>query len=113
MERHNETFNDGFLQYGRMQIQRSGSAKRTGESFVADGRLAFRELSARDSDYHSCGLLNAKLDLKVKTMFPPSFRSISKSKLKVRIGNMEYDVIKADWDRYYLYFYLQEVGEVK
>ncbi|PEA26303.1 head-tail adaptor protein [Bacillus cereus] len=110
MKSYNETFNDGFLRYGRTETKRSENAKRIKGVFSEEGKLAFRELSARDSDYQSCGLLNAKLDKKVKTLFPPSFRSINKNKLKVVIDKLEYDVIKVDSDKQYLYFYIQEVG---
>ncbi|MGQ4666525.1 head-tail adaptor protein [Metabacillus halosaccharovorans] len=108
-----ETFNDGFLIYGRETTQRSETGKRTGKTFSAEGKLAYKEMSCRDSDYQMAGYMDASLDIKVKTLYPPSFQNISKSKLKVRIGNIEFDVIKVDPDgKRYLYFYLQEVGAV-
>ncbi|BAR86663.1 head-tail adaptor protein [Bacillus thuringiensis serovar kyushuensis] len=110
LKAYRETFNDGFLKYGRTVTKRSENAKRIKGFFSEEGKLAFRELSARDSDYQSCGLLHAKLDKKVKTLFPLSFRSVNKNKLKVVIDHLEYDVIKVDSDKQYLYFYLQEVG---
>ncbi|MDF2605903.1 MAG: putative phage head-tail adaptor [Bacillales bacterium] len=111
---YKEVFNDGFLLYGHKVTQRSELKKRLGETFVQEGKLAFREMSARDSDYQLVGMMGAKLDLKVKTMYPPSFRTINKSKLKVVIRNVEYDVIKVDSDNVtkFLYFYLQEVGGI-
>jgi nucleoid-associated protein YejK len=109
-----ETFNDGFLTYGRKTTQRSPTGKRTGETFAAEGKLAYKEMSCRDSDYQMAGLMDASLDLKVKTHYPPSFRNISKSKLKVRISGIEFDVIKVDPEgKQYLYFYLQEVGAIE
>jgi hypothetical protein len=112
--RYRETFNDGFLQYGSKKTQRSESGKRIGGAFVAEGKLAFKEMSARESDYQLAGSLGAKLDRKVKTLYPPSFRTINKSKLKLVIQNIEYDVIKVDSDNgnQFLYFYLQEVGSI-
>ncbi|MED1620075.1 head-tail adaptor protein [Bacillus pseudomycoides] len=110
MKPYNETFNDGFLKYGHTGTKRSENAKRIKGVFLKEGKLAFRELSARDSDYQSCGLLNAKLEKKVKTLFPPSFRSVNKNQLKAVIDALQYDVIKVDSDKRYLYFYLQEVG---
>ncbi len=114
MERYRETFNDGFLEYGHKQTQRSSTGKRIGDSFSPEGKLAFKEMSCRDSDYQLAGLMGASLDLKVKVPYPPSFRKIKKSKLKVVISEVEYDVIKADSDseKYFLFFYLQEVGEI-
>jgi SPP1 family predicted phage head-tail adaptor len=112
MKNYRETFNDGFLQFGHKQTQRSKTGKRIGESFTAEGKLAFKEMSCRDSDYQMAGLMGASLDLKVKTLYPPSFRGINKSKLKVIVSGVEYDVIKvdSDSDKNYLFFYLQEVG---
>ncbi|MEC1778404.1 phage head closure protein [Schinkia azotoformans] len=113
MQPHKEAFNDGFLQYGYTKSQRSESGKKTGDIFTTEGKLAFREMSARESDYQLAGAMGAKLDLKVKTLYPPSFRNIKKSKLKVRINGIEFDVIKVDSDNanQFLFFMLQEVGD--
>ncbi|MEH7490834.1 phage head-tail adapter protein [Neobacillus niacini] len=109
---YRETLNDGFLQYGHKQTQRSYTGKRIGEIFNPEGKLAFKEMSCRDSDYQMVGILGASLDLKVKTLYPPSLRNVNKDKFKVVINAVEYDVIKVDSDseKIYLYFYLQEVG---
>jgi SPP1 family predicted phage head-tail adaptor len=114
IEQYRETFNDGFLKYGHKQTQRSDTGKRIGETFTEEGKLAFKELSCRDSDYQMAGIMGASLDLKVKTLYPPSFRRINKSKIKVIVSGVEYDVIKVDSDsnKIYLYFYLQEVGVI-
>jgi len=107
-----ETFNDGFLSYGHNVVLRNSTGKRTGESFTEKGKLAFKLVSVRDQDYELAGSMNASLDLKVKTPFPPSFRNVTRSNLKCVSENVLYDVIKVDWDsnKRYLYFYLQKVG---
>lgn len=113
LQPHRETFNDGFLIYGHKKTQRSGSGKRIGEEFQQEGKLAFKEMSAREGDYQFAGMMGAQLDLKVKTLYPPSFRDdVKKSKLKIKIRGIEYDVIKVDPDNVnrFLFFYLQEVG---
>lgn len=104
-----EVFNDGFLEYGHDVTQRV-DGKRVGGNFVAKGRLAYQEMSARDQDYHFAGSMGSTLDLKVKTYLPPDFKDITKTNLKCAINNVKYDVIKADHDNQYLYFYLQKVG---
>jgi len=111
-ERIRETFNDGILAYGFKKTQRSENGKRIGGVFTPEGKLAFQELSCRESDYQMAGARGTILSLKVKTLYPPSFRKINKSKLKVVVDGKEYDVIKVDSDpqKQYLYFYLQEVG---
>lgn len=109
-----EIFNNGYLTYGHKSTKRSPTGKRIGETFIAEGKLAYKEMSCRDSDYQMVGLMDASLDLKIKTLYPPSFRNISKSKLKVQIDGHEFDVIKVDPDgKEYLYFYLQEVGVIQ
>ncbi|MFD2638391.1 head-tail adaptor protein [Piscibacillus salipiscarius] len=107
-----EPLNDGFLEYGRVTPVRNGVGKRTGEAFVSEGKLAFKELSAREEDYRMAGLKGASLDIKVKTLCPPKLKRISKTQLTVMIDQIEYDVIEVDRDNQqrYLYFYLQEVG---
>jgi hypothetical protein len=112
MKQYRETFNDGYLQYGYTETARSERGKRIGSSFSAKGNLAFKEMSCRNEDYELASSMNANLDRKVKTMFPPSFREISKNLLKVVIDEVEYDVIEVDSDqgRRYLFFRLQKVG---
>ena len=114
MKAHRETFNDGLLEYGHKQTQRSNTGKKIGESFHGEGKLAFKEISCRESDYELAGARGASLDLKVKTLYPPSFRNVRKSEMKCLINKIEFDVIKVDSDseKRYLYFYLQEVGVV-
>lgn len=111
LKAYRETLNDGFLQYGYKKTKRSERGKRIGEDFHQEGRLAYKEMSFRDSDYRIVGVLTTGLDLKVKTLYPPSFKQINKNKLKVKIDEVEYDVIKVDPDstKKYLYFYLQQV----
>lgn len=110
LKSYRETFNDGFLEYGYKKTERSEGGKRIGEKFHADGKLAYKEMSVRDSDYQIVGVLTTGLDLKLKTLYPPSFRKINKNKLKAQIEGIEYDVIKADPDsnKQYLFFYLQQ-----
>ncbi|MGM9925170.1 MAG: head-tail adaptor protein [Bacillus sp. (in: firmicutes)] len=110
--RHTETFNDGYLKYGHKKSARSQTGKRTGEILTIEGKLAFQLSSMRESDFAVAGMLGAKLDMKVKTLYPPSFRTIKKNKLKAVIDGIEYDVINVDPDNKngHLYFYLQEVG---
>ncbi|MBO0586460.1 phage head-tail adapter protein [Sporosarcina sp. E16_8] len=110
-----ETYNDGFVTYGYKETKRTETGKRIGETFQAVGRLAYKEISCRDTDYQLASFMSATLDYKLKTLFPPSFHGINRSKLKVVKDGIEFDVIKVDPDREKscLYFYLQEVGVVE
>ncbi|MGE7091680.1 phage head closure protein [Lysinibacillus sp. NPDC048646] len=107
-----DVLNDGFIQYGTKETERSPKGKRIGEKYVPMGRLAYQEMSCREADYEMAKVLSAVLDLKIRTHYPPQLQRFNKSKLKVIKDGTEYDVIKVDHDRekMYLYFYLQEVG---
>lgn len=107
-----ETLNDGFVQYGTKETRRSEKGKRIGDTFLPQGRLAYQEMSCRDEDYQLAQIMSKSLDIKIKTLYPPSLRKVTKSKLTIVIDSSEYEVIKCDADRAksYLYFYLQEVG---
>lgn len=111
-KRIRDSLNDGFIQYGRVETRRSERGKPIGEKFMPLGRLAYQELSCRDADYEMAQTMSRVLDIKIRTLQPPTLRKSDLSKLKVVLNGMEYDVIKADSDREkrYLYFYLQEVG---
>lgn len=108
-----KTFNDGFLTYGHRKTVRT-DGKKTGTEFKEEGILAYNELSVREQDYQMADINTARIDLKVETLYPPFFKKVKKSKLKVLIDGLEFDVVKVDSDysKNFLYFYLQEVGEV-
>lgn len=112
---HRETFNDGYLVYGRKVTKRSSTRKRIGETFQAEGTLAFKLMSERAEDYQMAETMGHQLDLKVKAPLPPLFNKRKSSTLKIQIDGMEYDVITVDYEpsRRFLYFYLQEVGGVE
>ena len=110
---NNDALNDGFLVYGMDENIQSAKGKSIGERFQRIGHLAYQELSCRDEDYVMAQNINSSvLNLKVRTLFPPNLRKVSKSNLKVVIDNIKYDVIKTDTDKdkRYLFFYIQEVG---
>lgn len=113
LEQVRETFNDGVLQYGNYQTLRSESRKRIGKTFVSSGSLFYRELSVRESDYLQFGAMGSTLDMKIKTPMPPLLKNINKDNLIIKINDADYNIIKADRDRKYLYFYLHKVeGDV-
>lgn len=111
-KRLRETFNDGVLSFGHRVTQRSETGKKIGETFMEEGRLFYREMSHREADYRLVDALGSSLDIKVKTMYPPSFRTVDCNRLVIHIGEDEYETIRVDTDetKSYLYFYLQKVG---
>lgn len=114
MEQYRETFNDGVLVYGHKITKRSETGKRIGETFTAEGKLFFREMSCRQSDYEFSNAIGSRLDLKVKTPYPPSFRKIDKNKMLVQIDGIGYEIINVDHDttKQFLFFLLQRVGGI-
>lgn len=107
-----ETFLDGVLDYGTYQTQRSPTRKDLGKTFVSVGRLFYRKLAVRESDYLLQNqVFDQQIDLKVKTVLPPSLRTIDKQRMKVQIGADLYDIIQTDRDTSYLYFYLHKIGD--
>lgn len=110
-----DALNDGFIQYGTKETKRSEKGKRIGDTFIPQGRLAYQEMSARDEDYQLAQIMSKTLDIKIKTLYPPSLRNVKKSKLTIVKDGTEYEVINCDADRArnYLYFYLQEVGPIE
>ncbi|KYG90014.1 phage head-tail adapter protein [[Bacillus] sp. KCTC 13219] len=107
-----DVLNDGFIEYGTKETERSSRGKRIGEKFVPIGKLAYEEMSCREEDYHFAQSMSTILALKIRTLYPPKLRGKSKNKLKIILDGTEYDVIKVDSDKAksYLYFLLQEVG---
>lgn len=104
-----ETFNDGVLKFGSYKTIRAENRKITGKQFVELGRLFYRELSVRESDYLQFGAMGSTLDVKLKTLMPPSLRKFDKDKLIVRIDEQDYNIITVDRDMNYLYLYLHKM----
>lgn len=113
MDRVRETFTDGVLVYGHYTTKLSAKKKVIGKEFVKEGKLFFRELYARESDFLTCSSMGAVLEVKLKTLFPPVFRKVNKTDLVVKIDETEYEVIKADdSDKHYIYFFLAKSGGI-
>jgi len=108
-----DVLNDGYIEYGTNETERSAKGTRIGSAYKKFGRLAYQEMSCRDEDYKLAEAMSSSLDLKIRTLYPPNLRNVNKNKLKIVLDGTTYDAIKVDTDRekMYLYFYLQEVGE--
>lgn len=110
MDRIRETFNDGILEYGHEEDILSDKKKRIGKDFVSSGKLFFKEMYARDADHQMCNSLGATLELKLKTLAPSSFRKKDLTNYVCIVNGQKYEVIKADYDKNYIYFYLTKTG---
>ena len=107
----NETYNDGYIYYGIIQIKRNDKKEKIGESFKQKGRLPFERCSIRDSDNLTADSLGYVIDSKIKV----PYRELEKN-IKIKINNEDtlYDVVKKDTtDRKKLYIYLQNVSNEK
>lgn len=110
MERVRETLNDGILYYGSQKSLLSEKKKVIGKEFVQEGKLFFSEMYARESDYYSCKTIGATLERKIKTLIPNNLRAIELTNKVVEINDQKFDIIKVDFDKTFLYFYLAKVG---
>lgn len=86
---------DGYMRYGTLTTQRDESGRKVGTKFIAEGVLAYTELSMREQDYERFESADQDVDLKIKTY---SRRDVD-SKVKVKIGSDYYNVHKVDRPR--------------
>ncbi len=106
-----ETFNDGWLKILTQTTQRNELGKKIGVEDTEITSLKFRNLSMRDSDITAMDAMGSKLTKKVKTPFHPIAKKFNKDQYFIVIDSMRYNVIYADYDNFYIYFYLESVGE--
>lgn len=112
MERIRETFNDGHLKIKMQITKRNELRKKVGTSYEnVAGPLRFRNLSIRESDVATMNAMDSKLSKKVKTPFHPIAKDFQTDKYFVVIEEQRFNVIVVDYDKHYLYFYLEKVGE--
>ena len=108
------TFCDGFIKIYKSNEKLSGfGAKKNAKSlddltFVV--KLAYEEQYKRQQDFEFAEASGRTLSLKVKTRHYKDLQT----DYKVVIGNVLYDIIDIDFDRYNqeVYFYLEYVKEV-
>jgi hypothetical protein len=111
-KRIRETFNDGNLLVKTQVTKRNEIKKKIGAGYEnIAGPLRFRNLSIRDSDLTSMDAMDSKLSRKVKTPFHPVVKQYNKDKYFIVIDQTRYNAIYVDYDNYYLYFYLEKVGD--
>lgn len=106
-----EVFNDGYFEYGTMKTLRSANKKAIGKEFQSEiTPVAFKYLSARDSDYQMAETMNSQLDLKIKAYYF-AINNVTRSGHVIKLNDRYYDIINTDvdTDRRYIYLYLQEV----
>lgn len=112
LKRIKETFNDGNLTIKTQVTKRNELRKKVGTSYeIVAGPLRFRNLSIRESDLTTMDAMGSRLTKKVKTPFHPIAKTFNKDKYFIVIENVQFNVIYVDYDNYYLYFYLQKVGD--
>lgn len=106
-----ETFNDGWLKILTQTTKRNELGKKIGVKDTEITSLKFRNLSMRDRDITAMDAMGSKLTKKVKTPFHPIAKKFNKDQYFIVINSMRYNVIYADYDNFYIYFYLESVGE--
>lgn len=111
LDRIRITLNDGVLRYGYQETLLSEKKKVIGKKFVEEGKLFFKELYARDSDYQICNSIGSKLERKVQTLLARHSQINVLTNKTISIDGDLFEVIRADQDKNYLYLYLSRVGE--
>lgn len=111
-QRIREIFNDGNLTIKTQVTKRNELRKKVGTGYEkVAGPLRFRNLSIRESDLSAMDAIGSKLSKKVKTPYHPIAKSYEKDKYFVVIDGVRFNTVYVDSDRYYLYFYLERVGD--
>ena len=110
-----KTYNDGYLTVCRLKAKESSfgafSNPKKQSDLIHVCRLAYEEMSRRDSDMEFAESDNHKLSMKVRTPYLDRVHE----KHNVVIGNMLYSIFKLDYDRSKreMYLYLEEVRNIE
>ncbi len=111
-QRIRETFNDGNLSIMTQVTKRNELKKKIGTSYEkVAGPLRFKNLSIRESDLTTMDAMGSRLSKKVKTPYHPIARNFNKDKYFIVIDGTRFNSVYVDSDNYYLYFYLEKVGD--
>lgn len=98
-----ETYNDGFIKYGKIKAIRNKNKVKTGEKFEEISTLPYELMSIRDNDNIVADSLGYTINKKIKV----PYRDIPEN-IKVKINDIIYDIVKKDSsDKINLYLYLQ------
>lgn len=98
-----ETYNDGFLKYGKIKAIRNENKVKIGEEFEEIGILPYEIMSIRDNDNIVADSLGYTINKKIKV----PHRQLPEN-IKVKIDNEIYDIVKKDSsNKVKLYLYLQ------
>lgn len=111
-QRIRETFNDGILTIKTQVTKRNELKKKIGTSYEnVAGPLRFKNVSIRESDLATMDAIGSRLSKKVKTPYHPVARDFNKDKYFIVINGVRFNSVYVDSDNFYLYFYLEKVGD--
>lgn len=108
--KHN-TYNDGFIHYGTIEIIRNEKMVKTGEKIKEIGILPYSVATIRDNDNIIADSLGYTINKKIKV----PYRNLPQN-IKIMLNNEEYiyDIVKKDSsNKESLYLYLQLVSNSK
>lgn len=108
---NHDTYNEGFIHYGRIAILRNKLEEKIGETFEELGKLAFARVTIRDNDNIIADSLGYTINEKIKVPYRELPNNI---KIKINDDDELYDVVKKDTsDRKKLFIYLQKITNKK
>lgn len=100
-----DTYNDGFIHYGKIKTIRNEKREKIGEELEEIDKLRFSKVSIRNSDNMYAEAMGYTIDEKIKVPYRKLPNNI---KVKLNNENTIYDVVKMDSsDKKNLYIYLQ------
>lgn len=108
---YHETYNDGILHFGIINILKNAKKEKIGEEIIIKGKRPFANVNIRDSDNNIAESLGYTIDKKVRIPLSPLPENI-----KVKINNEDdiYEVKKRDSsDNKNIYLYLQKATNKK
>lgn len=103
----NYTYNDGFIYFGKINIERNSKKEKTGEKFKVEGKRPFAFVYIRDTDNDIAYSSGYKIDKKIRI----PYSKLPEQNIKIKINNEDtlYEVKRRDEDdKYNIYLYLQK-----
>lgn len=107
LTKKHDTYNDGFIYFGKIKTLRNSKKEKTGETVEIEGKRTFERMYIRDIDINIADANGYSIDQKIKIP-----KSDLPENIKIKINNEEdlYDVKRRDGDNNNIYLYLQKTN---
>lgn len=110
-KKYHETYNDGILYFGSINILKNAKKEKIGEEIEIKGKRPYANVNIRDNDNIEADSLGYTIDKKIRIPLSPLPQNI---KVKLNDSDDIYEVKKRDSDdRNNIYLYLQKATNKK